>query len=536
MKRLVIFYLALLMPGVMDCYAQKGILREKEVAQALNAVNKTAIEDRIRYLADDKLLGRLPGTPGYAMAVEFVINELKSMGIKPVGGKDYIQQVPLRLGRVDTAQSSLAMTGPSGLMRLRYGKDYTFAPDLIRSETLTETSLVFAGYGISAPHLKHNDYTNLDVKGKIVVVQDGTPSDFPASERAHFNLASSKCEMANLHGAVGVLIIVTGNEAARLGGLTRTSTQGITAYVKPDGKPFSSRTNGYEGVAVLGYVRGSLFGDMLTDKTPRDLPYQINAKLSSVHINSTSENVVGLIPGTDATLKNEYVVHTAHLDHVGVGVPVRGDSIYNGAHDNASGTACLLEIGRLYTKAKVKRSVLIAFVTSEEKGLLGSGYFAENPPVPKQHLVANINTDMPTVIAPLLSIEPLGASHSSMMKEVKSAAAFLGLDVMEDHMPEQVRFVRSDQYSFIRQGVPALHVKYGLKSKEGVDLRKQIDDWTAAHYHQPSDEYSPEAFDFDAAAVYVKLNFLIGWQIANAAARPQWNPGDFFGETFGMGR
>ena len=170
-------------------------------------------------------------------------------------------------------------------------------------------------------------------------------------------------------------------------------------------------------------------------------------------------------------------------------------------------------------------------------GLLGSAYFASNPPVPKSSIVADINTDMPTLIAPMLSIEPLGAKHSSLMKEVTKAAKFLQLLIMDDHIPDQVRFVRSDQYSFIKEGIPALHIKYGLKTNDpSIDLKKKIDEWTKEHYHKPSDEFRESEFNFDGAVTYVKLNFLIGYQVANAKKRPTWNKGDFFGKTFGGGK
>jgi len=228
------------------------------------------------------------------------------------------------------------------------------------------------------------------------------------------------------------------------------------------------------------------------------------------------------------------VIHTAHLDHLGVGKPIRNDSIYNGAHDNASGTACALEIAGLYKQVKTKRSILIAIVTGEEMGLVGSRFLVANPPVPKGSIVADINTDMPTLIAPMLSIEPLGAKHSTLINQVNVAAKYLNLEVQEDHMPDQVRFVRSDQYSFIRMGIPALHVKFGLKtSNPAFNLRKHIDVWTETHYHKPSDEFRDASFNFASAATYVKLNFLIGYQVANSSQRPAWVKGDFFGETFG---
>ncbi len=532
--RLLSFVFSFILTQSFFCvHAQK--ISGKELGPVLSLPEKSKIRERIIYLSDDKLKGRLPGTEGYQMAVDFVINELKAIGVKPKGTEGYLQPMMLRKGGIDTTQSSLKLISKDGSEKiLRYGKDYAFAPDLNKAMGETTAEVVFAGYGITAPHLNHNDYKDIDVKGKIVLLLAGTPTEFPASEKAHFNLAVTKCEAASKQGAVGVILLVGGNEAQALAGIGRSSIEGVTGYVNPDGKAFSSRTNIFENVKFLGNVRASLFNDWIKDKTPKALDVQLSGKSYTKTSEIKSENIVGVIPGTDSKLKEEYVVHSAHLDHVGIGVPVKGDSIYNGAHDNASGVSCLLEIAKLYTKSKLKRSILIVFVTSEEKGLLGSGYFATNPTVPKDKIVADINTDMPTLIAPLLSIEPLGAVHSSIMNEVKNAASFLNLDVMDDHMPEQVRFVRSDQYSFIRQGIPALHVKYGLKTSDpSLDLRKVIDEWTAEHYHKPSDEFSDDVFNFDAAVTYVKLNFLIGWQIANTPARPTWNKDDFFGQTFG---
>ncbi|MBA4145578.1 MAG: peptidase M28 [Cytophaga sp.] len=515
---------------VLHAFAQDKKLNDQVLSPLLSSADKAQIRQRIMYLSGDQLKGRLPGTEGYRMAVDFVINELKALGVKPKGDQGFIQHVTLRKGVIDSAKSSMSVNG----IALRYGKEYALAPDLNKPSSSAEAEVVYAGYGIVAPHLQHDDYQAIDVKGKIVVISDGVPQDFPASERAHFNLAVTKCEAASKRGAAGVVILLSGNETLRMGGITKSGMDGITGYVTPDGRAFSSRTNVFNTISFLAYSKASLFEEWIQDKKPRALNLKIKVQSATAISDSKSENIVGVIEGTDAQLKEEYVVHTAHLDHVGIGTPVKGDSIYNGAHDNASGVACLIEIAKLYTKAKLKRSVLMVLVTSEEKGLLGSGYFASHPTVPKDKIVADINTDMPTLIAPLLSIEPLGAVHSSLMNEVKKAADYLHLDVMEDHMPEQVRFVRSDQYSFIRQGIPALHVKYGLKTDDpAIDLRKKIDEWTEAHYHKPSDEFADAAFNFDAAVTYVKLNFLIGWQVANTLKRPAWNKGDFFGDTFG---
>jgi len=223
------------------------------------------------------------------------------------------------------------------------------------------------------------------------------------------------------------------------------------------------------------------------------------------------------------------------LDHMGIGIAVNGDSIYNGAHDNASGVASLLEIARTYKQigSKPRRSVLIVMVTAEEMGLLGSAYFAGHPTVPVSQIVADVNTDMPTLIAPLLSAAPLGAEHSSLAKHVAFACKQLGIEMQKDPMPEENRFIRSDQYSFVLQGIPALHVKYGTKTTDpAFDLVAFTKEWRDKNYHKPSDEIT-NGFDFDAAKKFVQLNFLISYSVAQTTERPKWNEGDFFNKSNG---
>jgi len=266
------------------------------------------------------------------------------------------------------------------------------------------------------------------------------------------------------------------------------------------------------------------------------LPGSLSAHYRSRYQDVDSYNVVGKITGSDPKLKAEYVVHSAHLDHLGVGAPINGDSIYNGAHDNATGVASVLAISKLYAglKQKPRRSVLFVLMTGEEMGLLGSAYFAKLPTVPKAALVADINTDMPTIIAPLLGVVPLGADHSSLLTEVNRAATYLSLAVEPDPEPAQNRFIRSDQYSFVVQGIPALHIKYGNKTADGKNnLSETVQKWRAATYHKPQDNVAGGTFDWAAGAKYAQLNFLIGYQVAQAEARPKWNKGDFFGVRFG---
>ena len=509
----------------------QDMFKDKSLKKILELPDKESIRNRIKYLADDKLVGRKPGTPGYQMAVDYVIEQFKQIGVEPKGDDGYLQKVVLRTGRVDTTKVSIVWNDNV----LRFGKDAVVMPDMNNAENFGEAQVVYVGLGISAPHLNHDDYTGLDVKGKVVLMVSGIPDKFPASERAHFNSMATRVEVAAAKGAVGAVVVV-GSETAFKSSV-EGSVKGVRGIVNKSGRVSTRSVAIHPNIKFYMVGNVSYFRPILEKLRRGDEVGKVSVRSATAYSDLVSYNVVGWIPGTDAQLKNEFVVHSAHLDHVGMGKPIQGDSIYNGAHDNASGISCAIEIARLYKNTKLKRSVIIALVTAEEMGLLGSSYFASNPPVDKSKIIANINTDMPTLIAPLLSIEPLGAKHSTLMNEVKKAAQYLDLEVMEDHMPEQVRFVRSDQYSFIREGIPALAIKYGLKTNDpSVDLKKKIEDWTNEHYHKPSDEFREEAFDFDAAVTYIRLNFLIGYQIANAKNRPEWNRGDFFGETFGSER
>jgi Zn-dependent M28 family amino/carboxypeptidase len=252
------------------------------------------------------------------------------------------------------------------------------------------------------------------------------------------------------------------------------------------------------------------------------------------HEDVESWNVVAKLEGSDPELRDEYVTYVAHVDHFGVGVEVDGDDIYNGAHDNASGTSIVLEIARAYTSLPTppRRSVLFLIVTAEEWGLLGSDYFVQNPTVPRSSLVANFSLDMPFLFHPLLDIVPYGAQHSSMGRSVAAAAGHMGLAIGPDPIPEQVLFIRSDHFSFIRQGIPALFIKSGFETGDERDGGAINTAYRSNVYHTPFDEMDQD-FDFGAGADHARVNFLTGYIIAQETPRPSWNEGDFFGGLFG---
>jgi hypothetical protein len=523
--------------------SSQNVKLDSKTKSAMEQVDKEKIKSHIAYLADDKLKGRMPGKEGYQMAVDYVVKQFSEIGVAPGGDNGtYLQKLVLRRATVNNAISKAVLVDRSGNVdSLKAGRDIYIVPGVLRADVTAQAPLVFVGYGIEIPG-SYSDYENIDVKGKIVVFLNGSPQglNLPSTIMAHFNNPASKMEIAAQKGAIGAIVAPSTPTA------TISAASVTTAAMNPE------KTEAY-GRSVAGNLRTTaripfttlqrLFFNStkslsetlanLRNGKPGsfELPFTMLMKYTSAFNDIESYNVIGKITGNDKKLKDEYVVHTAHLDHVGIGRPIKGDSIYNGAHDNASGVASLLEISRIYKHAtKPLRSVLIVMVTAEEMGLLGSAYFAGNPTVPKSQIVANVNTDMPTLIAPLLSVAPLGAEHSSLVKNVDFACQQLGIVRQEDPMPEEVRFIRSDQYSFVQQGIPALHVKYGTLTKDNsFDLVEFTKKWRDENYHRPSDEITNN-FDFDAGRKYVQLNFLISYSIAQTKARPTWNAGDFFGQ------
>lgn len=514
---------------------------DNELLEFVSRTSEKNLEHHVSVLAHDSMKGRYPGTSEYQKAMDYVAEQYKALDLKPLGNKErtsYLQQLTLRNVKVDESKSHMILNGKDPV---ELGKDYFYVSNANQKENEFSGELVFVGYGVEAPELNHNDFENLEVKGKVMVMFTGAPESFPSSERAYFSSTDNKLKTAIDKGAVGIFLINNPSKENKFDRYYQyLKRKGSTNVVTPSGEAFgrSSYSNnlkvgGYMNQIFLAKLIGQpietihekyLSGEILQPQTKQVL----SGKSVGIYTEIKSANVVGLMEGT--TLKDEYIVHSAHLDHVGIGKPVNGDSIYNGAQDNAVGIASMLEIARLYHEMKVKpkRSIIFLAVTAEEMGLLGSKYFAENPTVPIENIVTNVNTDMPVIIAPLLSIEPIGAEHSTLKDEVNKVAELLDLRVYDDHMPEDVRFVRSDQLSFILKGIPALNVDYGLKVADpNLDLDKMIRDWSANHYHKPSDEVN-ESIDWAAGVTFTQLNFMISYYVNMADKRPEWNEGDVF--------
>jgi hypothetical protein len=530
-------------------FAQAGLAQgiDPAATAALPTVQPAALEAHVRYLADDRLRGRLPGTPGYQLAVDYAVSQFKQNGVQPAGEKGtYTQAVRLRRAFVEPGAALSYQPASGAVQPLAFGPAITVYPNPGQTEvSVANAPLVFAGYGISAPELKYDDYAGLDARGKVVVITRQLAKQFGDNERQYFADLRTVLETAARHGAVGVLLA-----AAHADAKLPEFPKGQVSALGPDGRVAVSRSYAPGSAQLVGSISPATLQQLFAGAA-RDtaqvlsalrggkaaslaLPGKLSARYRSRYQDVDSYNVVGKITGSDAKLKDEYVVHSAHLDHLGVGPVLNGDSIFNGAHDNATGVASVLEISKLYAGLKAKRSVLFVLVTGEEMGLIGSAYFAKFPTVPKAALVADINTDMPTIIAPLLAVVPLGADHSSLMQPVKAAADYLQLTIEPDPEPTQNRFIRSDQYSFVVQGVPALHIKYGNRTADGKNnLSEAVQKWRAVTYHKQQDNFEGGTFDWAAGAQYARLNFLIGYQVAQAPARPRWNKGDFFGVRFG---
>jgi hypothetical protein len=524
---------------------------------ARKAIRPEQIRAHIRFLSDTLLQGRAPGTAGYDIAARYVATELEGMGLHPAVSGKWYQPVPLERAVTDEAASSFALTVNGKEQRLTDAKDYmlstwfaTPAGKDKKAESDVDAPIVFVGFGVTAPDQKYDDYAAVDVHGKLIATIYGAPSSFPSTERAYYSDGVVKAKNAVAHGATGVISIMLPEDWKRYPWewLVPQIQMGEMHWLNKDGVPhdFFPQLKGYvllnEKTAEALFAGapktlGQVFAAAKASK-PQSFALPASARIHTV-ANTTvieSPNIVAELKGSDPSLRDQYVVYTAHVDHLGICPAVEGDNVCHGALDNASGTASLLEIARAYASLPQppRRSVLFVFVTGEEMGLLGSDYFAHYPTVPLKSIVANVNIDgAPGAYFPMKDVVVLGSEHSSMSDEVNSAAKALGYGLSPDPMPEEVLFIRSDQYSFVLQGVPAVDVTDGVKSTDpkvnGLDVVKK---WLVTRYHTPLDNMD-QPIDFESTAKGSLMNFLIGYEVAQRPGVPEWNKGDFFGSTFG---
>ena len=514
------------------------------------APDTNRIKSHLFFLADDLLEGRDTGSRGHDIASLYIATEFAKYGLKPMGTDGYMQSVDFRKATLVQESPALTLTRDSAETKFKYPKEYLTGPDPLNTDTSLQGEMVFAGYGIVADELEHNDYDGLDVDGKIVVILSGKPKSFPSEMGAHLASGSQKAQYAVDRGAIGMISVTTPTaEKVRpyQSRLSYIHTPRL-AWLDENDKPANTFEQ-LKGSAFLseGAARQLFDGAKMSldeiyavlekDETPKGfaIPGEISLNKQSKHSQITSPNVVAAVEGSDPELKNEYVVFSAHSDHIGFAKTVKKDNINNGAMDNASGTAVMLETARLFSQMeqKPKRSILFVSVTGEEKGLLGADYFAHNPTVPVEKMVANVNLDMPILTYEFADVIAFGASHSDMKASVTEAANNAGIELSPDPWPEQALFTRSDHYAFVKQGVPSVFLVPGLKSKDPeVDGSKVFGQFLSTNYHKPSDDVNQD-FNWDAARTFAEVNAQIGHTLATQEKAPAWNDGDFFGKTFG---
>jgi hypothetical protein len=518
--------------------------------EAMAAVRPEAIRGDMRFLADDLLEGRGTGTRGYEVAAKYMAAQFEQMGLQPWGDAGtYFQNVPFRAARPDAEKTTLTVLRGGKEEKLKFRTDFISRGDAGRAESSVEAEVVFVGDGTTAPEQGYDDYQGVDVKGKIVAMLFGAPN-FETSLKAHYSSSSVKLANAVAHGAVGVIVL---NDPVfeklypyeeQVRDLAWPQLRWLDAQGKPNdyypqlrGEAFLNMEATKRFFAGSGHTAEEVYAAMKAGK-PHSFAMGMTARIHNATKleDIKSQNIVAKLEGSDPQLKNEYVVFSSHLDHLGVGEAVNGDKIYNGALDNASGSACLLEIARAMSRLnpRPRRSMLFVSVTGEEAGLLGSDYFAHYPTVAKSAIAANVNMDEDQMLWPLRDIIPFGAEHSSLDEVVHEAAARMHLGVSPDPMPDEVVFIRSDQYSFVKQGIPAVFPVPGFKADDTrIDPPKIFAKWEETTYHHPNDDMNQPGLDFGEAARFARFNLLVGYMVAQANERPTWKKGDFFGEHYG---
>jgi len=491
----------------------------------------------VEALANDGMEGRNTGSPGHKRAADYVAAQFKKSGLEPAGAGGYIQPVAFQSRKIVEAKSSLALVRNGAAEPLTLGEDANISVRVDPAPSV-EAPLVFVGYGLNIPEQKINDFAGVSLKGAIAVYISSTPKSLPGPLQAHFGSAGERWKMYKAAGAIGTVSIANPKSMdvpwarstlARLqpamsladAALDDSAGQQVSITVNPAHADKLFAGSGHTFAELLALV------DAGKPVPSFALPARLKATVAVERSTVESQNVAGILRGSDPRRRDEFVVVSAHLDHLGIGGAVNGDALYNGAMDNASGIAAILEVAQSLHDAAAKpaRSILFLAVTAEEKGLLGSHYFAARPTVPRAGIVADVNTDMFLPLFPMKSLMVLGLDESDLGNDVRASAKAVGLTVQADPEPQRNRFVRSDQYSFIRAGVPSLAMKVGYE--ENTPEAAIAAKWTAERYHAPSDDLQ-QPIDRSAAGKYVEVVRDLAVRIANRPDRPKWNDTSFF--------
>ena len=491
----------------------------------------------VSFIASDANEGRQTGSAGYMRAADYVLSRMKAEGLKPGGDKGFLQQVTFEQQVVDQDASRAFLVDADGAQSpLKVGDALLISSGGEPRPASVDAPLVFVGYGLGLPKQGYDDFSGLDLKGKIAVVISGGPDNISAPIKSDAR-ANRDGELAKL-GALGIISLTTPHQIEIVWSRQRLIAHQAGMYLAdpkfhtvPDGFFTASadpeQTEGFFKGSGHSFAEMSALADASKPVPRFDLKPRFKAAVVATRKRLTSPNLIAKLEGSDPKLKSEYVVVSAHLDHLGIGEPINGHAIYNGAMDDASGVAAVLDIARrIKNGPRPRRSILFAIFTAEEKGLLGSHYFTANPTVPKSDIVADLNFDMPLPLWPLKMVYLPGETESTLGADARAVGATQGIAVVPDPNPDRNVFIRADQYSFVREGVPALFMKFGfLKNTPEYQIEH---DWRANRYHSPSDDLEqPGIFKEDA----VKLDAYtaaIAVRVANAPTRPEWLPDSIF--------
>ncbi|HLW81720.1 MAG TPA: M28 family metallopeptidase [Candidatus Acidoferrales bacterium] len=518
------------------CLCAAGIVAAAQTQQNDHAEGSRWWTD-VSFLASDDLQGRMTGSAGYSVAAEYVAEKFKKQDLKPAGTIGFFQAVKFKSRTIDEADSTISLVNGNNTTPLTFGQEVILRAAGDTAPTV-DAGMVFVGYGMSVPEEHYDDFAGLDLRGKIAVYLSGGPSSIKDPLRAHEESIGERWKAMNAAGAIGMAVILnSANQEIPWGNIAAnrerpTLELADAALRKDQGMQISLTINPKYADEFFAGSGHSIAEILAAAKANQPLPKfplaaKIQAKIKVDEKNVDAPNVAGEIEGADPQMKNQYLIVSAHLDHLGVGAPVNGDDIYNGAMDNAAGVAALIQIAHDFqaSKTRPKRSVIFLALCGEEEGELGSWYFANHPTVPQKAIVADINMDMFLPLFPLEYLQVQGLDESTLGDDIRAVGQEDGVKVIEDEQPSANRFIRSDQYSFVQVGIPALAFKFGYA--KGSPQEKAFNNWVHTRYHRPSDDTNQKV-DHDAAGKFCHLIYMLTGRVADASARPAWEPTSFF--------
>ena len=513
---------------------------------ALSTINPEHIRWHVRFLSHDLLEGRGTGQRGGDIAAEYIATQFAEYGLKPAGDNGtYLQKVPL-VGITTLADTQFVLLPKQGAaMTLKPLDEYVAYDQTQQALSDVDADIVYVGYGIEAPEYNWDDYKDVDVRGKVLLMLvNEPPSDdpkfFKGKALTYYGRWTYKYEEAARKGAIGVILIHKEDMASYPWEVVRNSNSGEKSYLKLEGPALKVASWVQLDVAKkLAAASGMDLDKMMADAQTRNFhPVNLGAKLQAHMVskvrNFESNNVLAMLPGSNRNRQDEAVLFTAHYDHLGIRRDMPGDNIYNGAADNATGCGILLELARAYGVAKERpeRSIIFASVTAEEQGLLGSEYLGKHPPVPAANISLDLNYDDVKPLGAPEEVEVSGAERTTFYPWVQATAKEFRLAIRPDAHPEAGHFYRSDHFSLARVGIPSFSINEGMKFKghdEAWGLA-QDKEYTQKRYHQPSDEYRPE-MDFTGDSAMARFGFALGWEAASFSHLIGWQKGDEFEAT-----